>query len=180
MQRNAAVSSVRWPTAVAVLYLSVAIQILISPFLLASKKYAVEHSFKELLFQDDSCPCSFPKTLKLGITEPTNPPHPALAIPLALISLSPQIDPADEKTKEYLLAVKPLCDQRKHQILFIVVYLSEQRFTRQSRHLFAFGRVIVYHRHAEGEKKQPAVFVEELLERNNRQSAVRPQGASGT
>lgn len=71
-----------------------------------------------------------------------------------------------EKTKEYLLAVKPLCDQRKHQILFFIVYLTEQRFTRQSCHLFAFGRVIIYHHHTKREKKQPAVFVEEILERN--------------
>lgn len=103
------------------------------------------------------------------MTEPTNPSHPALAILLALISLRPQIEfSRPSHSKQYLLAVKPLCDQRKHQILFIVVYLGEQRFTRQSCHLFAFGRVIVYHCHAEGEKKQPAVFVEELLERNNR------------
>lgn len=169
MQRSAAVSSVGWPTVVAVPYISVAIQIFISPSLLASKKYDVKHSFKKKLFQDDSCPCSFPKTLKSDMTEPTNPPHLALAILLALISLSPQIEfSRPSQAKEYLLAAKPLCDQWKHQILFIVVYLGEQRFTRQSRHLFAFGRVIVYHGHAEGEKKQPTVLVEEILERNNR------------
>lgn len=71
--------------------------------------------------------------------------------------------------------MKPLCDQRKHQILFFSADLTEKRLACQSCHLFAFGWVIIYHHHTKREKKQPTVFVQEILERNSHYQSQIPK-----